>query len=158
MTALICQYSKGFVMSLFESADETSRFVSDRRPKEGNRPFVGKGDQNLLAIIDWMGLYSNESYATGFKAAGDLVIEAIPNASTVDNPWYPDQYFFPVAYLYRHCIELQLKALIQAGEWSGLVSVPDKRLYGKHDLDILWKKAREVIELRWAGGSIDEVD
>jgi len=127
-------------------------------PKPGNVPFQSKGDGNLTAIIDWAGLYTEESYATGFKAAADLVVDGLPNGTGGDYPCYPDQYFFPVAYLYRHCIELKLKALIRAGESSGVVSVPDKRLYGSHDLDGLWKKAREVIEVRWSGGPPEELN
>jgi hypothetical protein len=124
-------------------------------PKPGGIPFQSKGDDNLKAMIDWIGLYDEESFARGFKAAADLVVNAVPGATGEDFPFFPDQYFFPVAYLYRHCLELQLKALLRTG--FGLVSVNDD-LLGSHNLHQLWNKARELLEVRWSGAPKDPLD
>jgi hypothetical protein len=124
-------------------------------PKPGDVPFQAKGDRNLTAIIDWAGLCTEESYATGFKAAADLIVDGVPTATGIDYPCHPDQYFFPVAYLYRHCLELQLKALLRAG--SGILPV-SKDLFREHNLHKLWNKARELIDVRWSGAPTKELD
>jgi hypothetical protein len=147
-------------------------------PKAGDRPFQGKGDPNLLAIIRWQGpegqwLFTEENYATAFKVAADLIVDALavpsipslgPVATGGDYPSNADHYFFPVAYLYRHCIELQLKALIRAAVSAGVVSDPGQSLYrkddlyGSHHLDELWTKAREALLARWAGAPGEPLD
>ncbi len=141
-------------------------------PKAGDRPFQSKGDPNLLAIIRWEGfdsawLFTEENYAKAFKVAADLIIDglAVPSinchglvATGGDYPSNADHYFFPVAYLYRHCIELQLKAVIRAGVSAGVVSELVENLYGSHDLYKLWTKAREMLQSRWAGAPREPLD
>jgi hypothetical protein len=136
----------------------------------GDRPFQGKGDPNLLAIIRWEGfdgewLFTEENYAKAFKVAADFIIDGLaapsipwlgPVATGGDYPSNADHYLFPVAYLYRHCIELQLKSLIRAAVSAGVVSEPG--LYGSHDLDKLWTKAREVLQARWTGAPREPLD
>jgi hypothetical protein len=141
-------------------------------PKPGDRPFQGKGDSNLLAVIRWQGidgewLFTEENYALAFKVAADLVVDALdapsipwlgPVATGGDYPRDADHYFFPVAYLYRHCIELQLKDLIRAGVSAAVVPQPGERLLGSHPLKDLWTKAREVLLSRWGGAPTETLD
>lgn len=82
-------------------------------------------------------------HALGFKQAADMIVEAAQ--SDAQNP---DLLFCPVAYLYRHYLELTLKELVEMGLSNGDISVSDNRLH-EHDLRKLWIKARELIDLVW---------
>jgi hypothetical protein len=52
----------------------------------------------------------------------------------------------PIAFLYRHCLELRLKELIVQG--SALIEVP-LNLKLNHDLKKLWGLVRKILEKVW---------
>ena len=82
--------------------------------------------------------------AVGFQRAADMIVEA---ARSDDRN--PDDLFYPVAYLYRHHLELMLKALVGLGVEQGGLEGCDDMLTG-HNLHKLWHKAKQLIRQAWA--------
>lgn len=123
-------------------------------PQKGDKAFALPGhpaDSSLLAAFI---LPSSGGYAVGFKEAADKIIEAAEHDDK-----HPDLLFFPVAYLYRHSLELSLKEIVEMSVKSGAIAVPDDvlaELLGGHNLYCLWNRTREAIQAVWPEG--DHVD
>ena len=89
-----------------------------RWPKKGDNPFlVLEADRNIktFAYLRWLSSAEiDDSYlATAFKEAADKIVDDIYNADGLGE--YPDKFFMPVAYLYRHSFELIMKEIIKLG-------------------------------------------
>jgi len=98
------------------------------------------------------------AYAEGYKQASDVLVAHILGKGTTDI----DFLVYPLVFLCRHAIELQLKGVIRDGE--RLLNRPRTRLdHHKHKIDSLWTAARKVLEEVWPEGdksllrSIDDV-
>jgi len=94
------------------------------------------------------GLHEELYLAEKFKDAGDHVIEHLKTGQ-VRRP--PDGMFMPIAYLYRHSLELTLKHLIRLGIEAQLIEkspIIDNHL-GRHGLGDLWLHVRAAINARW---------
>jgi hypothetical protein len=62
---------------------------------------------------------------------------------------YPaDGLFMPITYLYRHCIELKLKALLRTIGECGLLEY-EESLLTKHDLIKLWQAIKSALIEQW---------
>ncbi len=118
-------------------------------PKKGDRlfrPATGGRDRNVcLDFHRWWGFES--LYANGFKAAADLVVQGYDSAKT---PPYRDELFFPVAYLYRHYLELKMKELLRYGTELHRIVV-DHEITEGHNLYKLWNATRNLLQDRWPG-------
>jgi hypothetical protein len=70
--------------------------------------------------------------------AAQLLVKAIVNTGQS-----PDAVVYPIAFLYRHYLELRLKTIISEGQ-----EVLNQRAEFPtiHTLDVLWKTARKIIE------------
>lgn len=115
-------------------------------PKKGNRAFSMAVDRASPALLPCFIFATSGVYAVGFKSAADKIIEGI------DMDRNPDVYFFPVAYLYRHYLELTLKNIVDIGRKAGAITVPQEQLR-THNLHELWNLARKLI-----GGVSSEED
>ena len=77
--------------------------------------------------------------AYGFKEAAEAVFEAVPARS-------PDPLFLPLAFLWRHHLELMLKANITI--WCRVTQTPLPRFSGRgglgHDLRLLFETFEEL--------------
>lgn len=127
-----------------------------RWPKVGDKPFKGTGSMTSSTgcSLSWMSNWRiNDSlYAEAFKEAGDKIINELERE---ENAKHPDMYFFPIAYLYRHCLELQMKNIIRLGIRLKLIR-HDKNLsdiLAGHNLHHLWNKAESVIIKYWPNGN-----
>ena len=83
-----------------------------------------------------------ELYSSGYKMAGDLLIE---NADR-----YTSYLIYPIVFSYRHCIELRLKQISIEGNklLKPRVFTEEEMidiLYRKHDLDILWDYSKMIV-------------
>ena len=121
-------------------------------PKRGDRvfrPSVPSAKQAQLEafVMEWDGIH-----LIGFKRAADVLVEA---AKTDDRN--PDDLFFPVAYLYRHHLELKLKELVRLGRDSGSLDGCDNIL-GEHNLHKLWNKAKQLIQQVWPDSPDDDLN
>ena len=91
-----------------------------------------------------------------YKEAADIIISYIQDGKI---NVHPDMYFFPIAYLYRHGIELFLKKLIRHGIQLQTLR-EDKKLKKTmvdHNLYPLWNKVRIVLEKVWPNGDKNDL-
>lgn len=122
-------------------------------PSTGDEAFGPGSDKNLLsrtlARFDRFNSSSKDFLiADGFREAADRIIATLEEEKHFHNA---DMLVFPVAYLYRHSIELMLKQLISEGLSLHLLDDCESlqaTLRG-HNLSALWKHTRKAIEGFW---------
>ena len=68
-----------------------------------------------------------------------------------------DEHFFPVAYLYRHYLELKMKDVLKDGIRTGLIEVDPKVMTG-HNLHRLWVKFRQLVVTMKMGSDPEPLD
>lgn len=115
----------------------------------GERLF-GAGDGDWRSTAATVGRTSDVvPYATGFRDAGDILVEHGIEAQL--------QNFvaFPALYCYRHALELAMKDVIY--EWERAVS-GEFEVLGTHDLDTVWSRTRLALEGAWPDGDADQLD
>ncbi len=91
-----------------------------------------------------------EVYAIGYKDAADALVDRL-----LETGQSPDLQFFPIAFLYRHYLELRLKELLVSG---GQLLDRDASLQHGHNLNWLWKKVRTILEDVWPGSTTVELN
>jgi hypothetical protein len=117
-------------------------------PKKGDaafKPSVPSADQ---ARLEAFVMPYDGKYLVGFQRAADMIVDA---AKTDDRN--PDDLFFPVAYLYRHHLELMMKELVRSGSLDGCEDI-----LGKHDLHKLWDKSKQLIKEVWPDSPDDDLE
>jgi hypothetical protein len=112
-------------------------------PKKGDRAFRPSVPSADRARLEAFVMPDEGMYLVGFKRAGDMIVAA---AQADDQN--PDDLFFPVAYLYRHHLELMLKDLVNLGIRLGSLCGCEYIL-GGHNLQELWNKAKQLIKEAW---------
>ncbi len=100
-------------------------------PKEGDIP-IKQGGFCLYSKSDW------SVRAWGFKRAADILADHILEFCSGG-----DLVIYPVVYLYRHYLELNLKDIITRGNY--LVDEPIKLKSG-HSLNDLWNDCRTILQ------------
>jgi hypothetical protein len=89
-----------------------------------------------------MGWSADVLYADGYRDAARVLVQRV-----TDTDWQKNTLVFPIVYLYRHHIELVLKALTVNGSYlidKQLNEVEVKTL-GKHRLDLLWDNFKPIL-------------
>lgn len=134
-------------------------------PKKGDNPFKNVSltmKSPTWCSLGWLKNYriSDSQFAKTFKECANKTISDLEKGNEFR---HPDFYFMPVAYLYRHSLELKLKHLIKLG--INLELFNKNELTGKfkgilkdHKLFPLWKKARIVIERFWDDGPPEDLN
>lgn len=123
-------------------------------------PWPKKGDKLFAAAPagrNFMGgfVHYGPSYATSFKEAADIVVNSLEQDTQGS---YRDDLLHPVAYLYRHALEVKLKEIVQCGVQMHCYEKSDvEQILGAHNLAKLWTKARQAIEHRWPKGGVNEI-
>ena len=112
-------------------------------PKKGDRAFKPSVPSTDKARLEAFVMPSDGMYVVGFQRAADMIVDAAQS-----DDLNPDDLFFPVAYLYRHHLELMLKGLVRLGVRVGALD-GCKKILGKHDLPMLWNKAKQLIKKMW---------
>jgi len=120
-------------------------------PKKGDRAFGGSVSPSDRAKLQAFVLPSEGMYAVGFQRAADMIVTAAQS-----DDLNPDDLFFPVAYLYRHHLELMLKELVQLGTRVGALD-DCKGILGWHNLHKLWNKVRHLIREVWPDSPDDDL-
>ena len=120
-----------------------------RWPRKGDNPFpanVFTPRSRTWVNLEWLKRsFDDSSFAQAFKEAGDIIIKQL---SKKGNRPYPDMLFMPIAYLYRHSLELQLKQIIKLGTDLGVVE-DNKKLRDTlscHNLQRLWNCVKQAID------------
>jgi len=136
--------------------------IKIRWPKKGDSPFLIKAGDPMSpawASIRWLSsLNANDSiFSMAFKEAGDKIVKEICRD---DDGMPADIYFMPVAYLYRHSLELKLKEIIRLGCDLEFLESDDKlsSVLNAHELHPLWNYARKIIESHWSNDEKNELN
>lgn len=115
-------------------------------PKKGNKAFASAQDGAYFHIPSVRSFYPQ--HATSFKEAAEIVLDKCE--ADGDRP-ANDIFVFPVLYLYRHGIELNLKAIIKVGvglEFFKKEDVDEDLAW--HNLAKLWNHAKKLLLHRWS--------
>ncbi len=117
-----------------------------------------KGDQLFKEIVgDWHtaclwplkeDMWLN--YIIGYKEAADILVEYAKKTSI-----NRDTLVFPIVFLYRHYLELQLKSIIK----DGYKLLYEKKDYAKcHKLDELWNDCKIIFKKIWPEGNKEPLE
>lgn len=120
-------------------------------PKKGDRAFRPPVSLDRRACLEAFIMPSSGMYIVGFQQAADMIVDAAQ-----EDGQCPDYLFFPVAYLYRHHLELMLKELVRLGVRMGALEACDDCL-ARHNLHKLWNRAKEVIKEAWPDSPDDDL-
>ena len=123
-----------------------------RRAAKGDKLFKQDKNPQYNVELDFARFSGIENlYATGFKAIADLGVETFRTSRDFK---YRGGWLFPIAFLYRHYLELQLKNILLAAKKLGLVAQAST---GDHDLATLWRETRlAFVAANW--NDPDELD
>lgn len=131
-------------------------------PRSGDNPFLDKGADPTSATwvsLSWLAnlRIDDADLAEGFREAADRIVTALESSPKKK---HPDMLFMPVAFLYRHSFELQLKHIINLGLALGYCP-PSKGLTEAvkgHNLSSLWHRACIVIVAAWPKGTRNDLN
>lgn len=114
-------------------------------PKKGNKAFVSGAQGKSFHLNRFSFPFPLKPEA--FKIAAEMVIEQCHKA---DRFRYRDELFFPVAYLYRHGLELLMKDIIYTGVHMNFFKRDDvEEALSNHNLAKLWSHAKKLLIDRW---------
>lgn len=105
--------------------------------------FVGTAERWWLnASLSWThgSQEALDSYAQGYRQAAEHLGRA---AARRHSPFVIDTVLCPLVFLWRHYIEIRLKEIIVSA--SLLLGEPPSTAEKSHSLDLLWQKARSLI-------------
>lgn len=112
-------------------------------PKKGSRAFGPTVPSDNQGRLEAFVLPAEGTYLAGFQRAADMIVTAAES-----DDLNPDDLFFPVAYLYRHHLELMLKELVRLGVRLGSFDGCEEIL-GGHNLHKLWNNAKQLVKVVW---------
>lgn len=106
---------------------------------------VVKGDEeHVYPYFEWLQSPAEllEAFAWQYhQCAVGIVKSALARSDRPDNVAYV------VGFLYRHSMELSLKAIIvRTARYQSLTAKEQRKLLKDHSLERLWKRAREVVQ------------
>lgn len=132
------------------------KFLKEYRwPKKGDNPFFKElvdFKSPTLANLKWLRDSDDSLLACAFKEAGDKIIEEL---SRGEDPQHADKFFLPIAYLYRHSLELRMKQIIKLGIRLALIEEDEKlssALKKDHNIYKLWNYVKRVVTQYWPDG------
>lgn len=121
--------------------DESASVVGSLPPPRVADVLFGPGEefQTNACLAQWD---ADWAYSRGFRTAGRRLAEQV-----CDSGHDQDTLIYPIVYLYRHHVELVLKAIIKTA--SALLDREltdgDRKALGGHDLARLWAAARPLL-------------
>ncbi len=126
------------------------------KQKDGNIP------ANAIAYIGRIERKSEihaqlRTYIDGYREALDAVFQKYEIGGENGHIWIQDSIVFPLVYLHRHCVELELKHLYCLTDFGVklLKSILDENAKCGHNLAYLWNKIKNHIEERAKRVSFD---
>ncbi len=97
--------------------------------------------------LDYLKLWFDEDrIAQAFRRAGDCIVNSLEAG---DSYGHPDELFMPVAYMYRHALEVKLKHLIRLASDQNLTGKYNAEILKSHGLKKLWKQTKHVLIKIW---------
>jgi hypothetical protein len=136
-------------MANFEDFDvpDWARAAWSRPPKKGDilfrpaSPEEGNSDGWQMNAV--VGKADDYAYSEGYRLAGRIVADYV-----IQKPLYADFLVYPIVFLYRHYVELQLKRLIPMGARlvNQVMSEADHKTLREHPLDKLWALFEPILQ------------
>jgi len=120
-------------------------------PTEQRGSLLSSGpDCRLNACVNYAfdDLYA---YAEGYRRAGDILAKELG----ADPRCGLDFLVYPLVFLYRHAIELQLKGIMRDGTRLLRQQPVPRKEREHHGLEALWGLARQILEKVWPEGDPD---
>lgn len=132
-------------------------------PKKGDNPFSGKnGDYRspTWCLFPWPPNLDLDDtyYANAFKKAGDKIISELERGESIE---HADPMFIPVAYLYRHCLELKMKAVIKKGLKLNILPGDEEKIKASligHNLHKIWNQFKLIVMAYWPGADTTDLN
>lgn len=122
-----------------DSNDSLLEFEPGKTPADfsGQKLFIQGDDRLNMAMLGWIP-FPWDLYATGYKEAADALVNALTaRQASLDSVVYP------LVFLYRQGLELQLKLMLQqARRLAKQPAASDT----DHKLMPLWKELRQLVE------------
>lgn len=114
-------------------------------PKKGNKAFASASEGAYFHMPSISSFHP--PHADAFRTAAEIIIDKCEADGDCPSN---DTLFFPVAYLYRHCIELRLKAIIRVGLGMRFFKNDEvEEDLKQHNLIRLWKHTKKLLIHRW---------
>jgi hypothetical protein len=112
---------------------------------------AGEGKEDDWETNAWVRGATEYAYAEGYRRAGRVLADHV-----IQNRWDTDFLVYPIVFLCRHYVELQLKRLIPdcaylAGQ--NLSEADRKRLSSSHSLGQLWGILKPILQKLSTDGS-----
>lgn len=130
--------------------------ATENWPTEGQELFANPAERSNepdIVQLNWLKSESNDlMMPSAYKDAADFLVEALRKGGDGN---HSDRFLFPILYLYRHALELELKEIIRLGIRLGDVPNPksiEKKL-GGHSLLELWKLVESLMTKHWPEGN-----
>jgi hypothetical protein len=117
-------------------------------PRPGDILFRSDNDPQSDACLNWA-LTGLGAYASGYLEAANLLSE-----KALETGQRTDTLIYPVAFLYRHYLELRLKEIITEGR--KLLAV--QPTLTTHKLDVLWNSVCLILKKVWPNGPTIDLD
>jgi hypothetical protein len=118
---------------------------------------AAEGGQDDWETNAWTEGATDYAYAEGYRLAGRIIADHV-----IQNRWDADFLVYPIVFVYRHYIELQLKRLIPQAAFLAnhpLSEAHRKLLSTSHILVQLWGVIEPILqELAAAGASVTPAD
>lgn len=117
---------------------------------------VGNLDPRTIACVDRLLFRPNLGiHADAFKQAADMIVAGLSEGRYA--PFPCDVFFFPIAYLYRHAIELLLKDAIGYGTRLCVIRRSEQldEILDSHNLYKLWNQLKPAIREVWPDSETD---
>ena len=118
-------------------------------PTKVDRVFTSEGDWWNNACLNFLP-NGWSVYAFGYKEAGDVIANYV-----ISERRYQDALVFPLVFLYRHYLELELKDLIHQAR---LLLDIDEPFPKNHRIDGLWRTCRRLLEEISPGDSEESLE
>ena len=107
----------------------------------------GGSASSTYCSLDYLKFWFDEDrIAQAFKRAGDCIVNSLEAG---DSYGHPDELFMPVAYMYRHALEVKLKHFIRLASDQNLTGIYKSKILESHGLKKLWKQTRHVLIKIW---------
>ena len=129
--------------------DEENSTLKNPWPADGDKLFAAGSDWRNNACLGFV-RDKWDLYATGYKDAADIIVDRL-----VETGEGADLLVYPVAFLYRHYLELRLKELIIHGQELLDVSKDFRHI---HRIDVLWSSCRDLLQQIYPGSPRTELD
>jgi hypothetical protein len=118
-------------------------------PRPGDTLFAPDSDSENNACVGWSSDHWH-GYMEGYRRAAERLVQHV-----VETGRDLDYFVYPVAFLYRHAIELALKFLQARGQ---LLLGQQPTASAHHGLASLWTECRRLIDKVWPNHPKDELD